>query len=303
MESVSFTGPIELTMTAPSRNVKAAEQVKNLEAQTETLTKSRELTIRLLQMAHNVALPHLPKVKETVKKTVKIETAETSERSQRTQRRGQSATKMTFNFFDFSSYFKSETHTHIHTGSKTKEELRSEKEKQESSNRALVGFVGVIIMVVSALFIGKQAAKHQAIESVTQDEDPETGFKGLQAQWLKNKKNYPDEFVGQVDELLKQSLVILNRNRNNRMINIALTVSLLAAGATGFLGAIISSNAVCLSALVIGGVTATASAFKYGYGLYDKRNTITALKIEKIKTDIENYDDNGVKQPEVEKTK
>jgi hypothetical protein len=143
---------------------------------------------------------------------------------------------------------------------------RGEEKKDDSGNRVLVGVIGVVVALVAAFFIGKAAAQGEEAE------DEMMSFEDLKNRWSINRGCYGVNYQCQVDQVVRNSDLLLQRKEANRKQNVALVVATFAAGIIAFVGALIASKALMVGSLIFGVAIAATALYKLGYSLWSKRD-------------------------------
>jgi hypothetical protein len=175
--------------------------------------------------------------------------------------------------FDFSDksvkLFNQETHhTHYHNAED------SEKNKDDTGTRILVGLIGLVAAGVAAFFIGKAIAEGE------DQEEENMSFETLKGQWNGNKSFFEYDYQSAVDIVVVKADAILERQQTNRTHKIALLVFGFAAGGTAVAGALIGSSVVMLAAGGMGACVTVATLFKLGYACFSTRDQKDAKAIE-----------------------
>lgn len=93
--------------------------------------------------------------------------------------------------------------------------------------------------------------------------------------------NYRMRYKERVEDVMEAAHSILNREYKNSLLNVALSVGVVATGALGLLGIVLSTPVLVTTALVIGAVVVLGATVKAGYNCYDTGHQEDAQGIRK----------------------
>lgn len=176
--------------------------------------------------------------------------------------------------FDFSDrswkMFNNETHIHHHS---EKEESSKEK-KDDTGLRIVVGLIGLVVAGVAAFCVGKSVAQGEELA------EEQENYGDLKDQWKFNKNYFSKEVVSSVDDVVRRTDILVQREQASRTQKIALLVLSFIGGGTAVAGALMGSSVVMLTAAAIGSCVVVASLFKLGYACFSNRDEKEAKAIQ-----------------------
>ncbi|MCE2982024.1 MAG: hypothetical protein LW832_00515, partial [Parachlamydia sp.] len=149
-------------------------------------------------------------------------------------------------------------------------------EKKERDDRA-IGIAGVIILAVSAYFLGKLEARKEEAEG------DRASFEALKNKWFVNKAAYQahcSPIVKLIDESIAKADAIFARQKQDSSRYTAQLLATFATGALFVSGACMGSSALITSGFAAAAATVVFSAYEYGRSHFSKFNQKQAEAIE-----------------------